>query len=265
VKPPAGESASGSSPAAASAAAAAAARNGDKPAFRRILLKVSGDGFCREEGRGLDLDEVQSVARQVKAVRDLGVEVALVVGGGNILRGAQVSQRGVTRATGDYMGMLATVINALALQDTLEKLDCHTRVLTAIEMQRVAEPFIRRRCIRHLEKGRVCILAGGTGNPYLTTDTTAALRANEIGAEILLKATKVDGVYSADPKQFPNAERYDRLPYLEVLNRKLKVMDATAISLCMENNLPILVFNMKVEGNIRKAVLGEPIGTLIAH
>ncbi len=233
--------------------------------YRRVLLKVSGDGFCREESRGLEMDEVYTIARQIKTVRDHGVECAVVVGGGNILRGAQISQKGVQRATADYMGMLATVINALALQDCLEKLDCDTRVLTAIEMQRVAEPFIRRRCIRHLEKGRVCILAGGTGNPYLTTDTTAALRAKEIGAEVLLKATKVDGVYAADPKQFPDAEKYESLTYLDVLNRQLRVMDATAISLCMETNLPIIVFNLKVEGNIEKAVLGEPIGTLISN
>jgi uridylate kinase len=231
--------------------------------YRRVLLKVSGDGFCREEGRGLEMDEVYVIARQIKTVRDHGVQCAVVVGGGNILRGAQISQKGVQRATGDYMGMLATVINALALQDCLEKLDCDTRVLTAIEMQRVAEPFIRRRCLRHLEKGRVCILAGGTGNPYLTTDTTAALRAKEIGAEILLKATKVDGVYTSDPKKDPHAEKYDRLTYLDVLNRQLRIMDATAISLCMETQLPILIFNLKVEGNIEKAVLGEPIGTII--
>jgi uridylate kinase len=231
--------------------------------YKRVLLKVSGDGFCREEGRGLEMDEVFTIARQIKTVREHGVACAVVVGGGNILRGAQISQKGVQRATGDYMGMLATVINALALQDCLEKLDCDTRVLTAIEMQRVAEPFIRRRCIRHLEKGRVCILAGGTGNPYLTTDTTAALRAKEIGAEILMKATKVDGVYTADPKKDPTAEKYDRLTYLDVLNRQLRIMDMTAISLCMETQLPILIFNLKVEGNIEKAVLGEPIGTLI--
>ncbi len=232
--------------------------------FRRVLLKVSGDGFCAQEGRGLDLAEVHTVARQIKTVRDHGIELAVVVGGGNILRGAQISQKGVQRSTGDYMGMLATVINALALQDTLEKLEVQTRVLTAIEMQRVAEPFIRRRCIRHLEKGRVCILAGGTGNPYLTTDTTAALRAKEIGAEVLLKATKVDGVYTADPKLHSDAKKYDCLSYLDVLNQQLKVMDMTAVTLCMETNLPILVFNLKVEGNIEKAVLGEPIGTLIA-
>jgi uridylate kinase len=235
-----------------------------RAAYRRVLLKVSGDAFCREEGRGIEMDEVFAIARQIKTVRDHGVQCAIVVGGGNILRGAQVAQRGVQRATADYMGMLATVINALALQDCLEKLEVETRVLTAIEMQRVAEPFIRRRCIRHLEKGRVCILAGGTGNPYLTTDTTAALRAKEIGSEVLLKATKVDGVYTADPKKFPDAQRYETLTYLDVLNRQLRVMDATAISLCMETSLPILVFNLKVEGNIEKAVLGYPIGTLIS-
>jgi uridylate kinase len=231
--------------------------------YRRVLLKVSGEGFCPPGGRGLDLDEVAAIARQIKTVRDHGVEIAVVVGGGNILRGAQISQKGVQRATGDYMGMLATVINALALQDTLEKLGVETRVLTAIEMQRVAEPFIRRRCVRHLEKGRVCILAGGTGNPYLTTDTTAALRAKELGAEVLMKATKVDGVYTADPKLAADARKYESLTYLDVLNQQLKIMDMTAISLCMETGLPILVFNLKVEGNIERAVLGEPIGTLI--
>ncbi|RME75915.1 MAG: UMP kinase [Planctomycetota bacterium] len=231
--------------------------------YGRVLLKVSGDAFCREEGTGLDMDEVRDIARQIKAARGHGVEIAVVVGGGNILRGAQLSTAGVQRATGDYMGMLATVINALALQDALEKIDVATRVLSAIEMQRVAEPFIRRRCLRHLEKGRVCILAGGTGNPYLTTDTTAALRAKEIGAEVLLKATKVDGVYDKDPKRHPDARRYDTLSYLDVLNQGLAVMDLTAISLCMETGLPILVFNLKVQGNIERAVRGERIGTLI--
>lgn len=231
--------------------------------FKRVLLKISGDSFCREEGAGLDMVEVGVVARQIKQARSHGVELAVVVGGGNILRGAQLSRKGVQRATADYMGMIATVINALALQDALEKIDVATRVLTAIEMQRIAEPFIRRRCVRHLEKGRVCILAGGTGNPYLTTDTSAALRAKEVGAEIVLKATKVDGVYDADPKTHPGAVRHDRLAYLDVLNKQLRVMDMTAVSLCMETKLPILVFNIKVEGNIERAVLGEQIGTLV--
>ncbi|GIW70994.1 MAG: uridylate kinase [Planctomycetota bacterium] len=231
--------------------------------FRRVLLKISGDAFCRQEGTGLEMAEVRAIARQIKAARASGAEMAVVVGGGNILRGAQLSQAGVQRATADYMGMLATVVNALALQDALEKIDVATRCLTAIEMQRVAEPYIRRRCIRHLEKGRVCILAGGTGNPFLTTDTSAALRAAEIGAEVLLKATKVDGVYDKDPREHPDARRFESLTYLDVLNRQLKVMDMTAISLCMETGLPILVFNLKVEGNIEKAVRGDRIGTLI--
>ncbi len=239
-----------------------AARESRRP-YRRVLLKISGDALCREEGTGLEMEEVRSIARQIKAARAHGIEIAVVVGGGNILRGAQLSTAGVQRATADYMGMLATVINALALQDALEKIDVATRVLSAIEMQRVAEPFIRRRCLRHLEKGRVCILAGGTGNPFLTTDTTAALRAKEIGAEVLLKATKVDGVYDKDPKRHPDARRYDTLTYLDVLNQGLKVMDMTAVSLCMETGLPILVFDLKVEGNIERAVRGERIGTLI--
>ncbi len=209
------------------------------------------------------MDSVYEVARQIKSVRKSGVELAVVVGGGNFLRGASLAQRGVQRATADYMGMLATTLNALALQDALEKIDVATRVLSAIEMQRVAEPYIRRRCIRHLEKGRVCILAGGTGNPYLTTDSSAALRAKEIDVEVLLKATKVDGVYSDDPKKNPEAYRYDHVAYLEVLQRQLGVMDLTAISLCMETKLPIIVFNLMVEGNIERAVAGEPIGTLI--
>jgi uridylate kinase len=241
----------------------ASAREGRRP-YRRVILKVSGEGFCKSEGSGLDMDEVYRVARQIKAARADGCELAVVVGGGNFLRGASLAQAGVVRANADYMGMLATVMNGLALQDALEKIDVATRVLSAIEMQRVAEPFIRRRCIRHLEKGRVCILAGGTGNPFITTDTAAALRANEIGAEVLLKATKVDGVYTADPNRDPDATRIERLTYLDVLNKQLGVMDLTAISLCMERKLPILIFNLKVEGNIERAVRGEPIGTLIA-
>jgi uridylate kinase len=232
-------------------------------AYRRVLLKLSGEALMGADAYGINREVITRIAAQLKAVAASGVQCAVVIGGGNIFRGVAPGAQGMDRSTADYMGMLATVINALALQDCLEKLDCDTRVLTAIEMQRVAEPFIRRRCIRHLEKGRVCILAGGTGNPYLTTDTTAALRAKEIGAEILMKATKVDGVYTADPKKDPTAEKYDRLTYLDVLNRQLRIMDMTAISLCMETQLPILIFNLKVEGNIEKAVLGEPIGTLI--
>ncbi|MCZ6602527.1 MAG: UMP kinase [Planctomycetota bacterium] len=231
--------------------------------YRRVLLKISGDGFSREMTSGIDTDEILSVAEQAKAVAALGIELAIVVGGGNIVRGAQVEGGGIRRATADYMGMLATLINGLALQDVLESIDVETRVLTAITTEQVAEPFIRRRATRHLEKKRVVILAGGTGNPYFTTDTTAALRGVEIGADILLKATKVDGVYSADPKKDPTAKRFKKLTYLEVLNRQLGVMDYTAISLCMVHRLPILVFNLKGERAFERAVQGEDIGTLI--
>ncbi|MBI4575994.1 MAG: UMP kinase [Planctomycetes bacterium] len=232
--------------------------------FQRILLKVSGDAFCKEDGQGIDIDEVRSIAEQAKEVLAFGKQLAVVIGGGNILRGATMAVRGINRATADYMGMLATIINALALQDQLERTGVETRILSAIEMHQVAEPFIRRRAIRHLEKDRVVILAGGTGNPFFTTDTTAALRAKEIGADILMKATKVDGVYDKDPHLHPDAVRFEHLDYLAVLNRKLKVMDSTAISLCMDNHLGILVFNLKTPGNIVKAANGEPIGTLIA-
>ncbi|MFC1707371.1 UMP kinase [Planctomycetota bacterium] len=238
-------------------------RQSRAPVYARALLKISGESLCKRDASGLDMDEVFNIARQIKSVRDHGCELAVVVGGGNFLRGAALAQRGVQRATADYVGMLATVMNALVLQDALERIDVATRVLSAIEVKSVAEPFIRRRCIRHLEKGRVCILAAGTGNPFLTTDTAAALRATEIGAKVLLKATKVDGVYSDDPKKNADAVRYDRLTYLEVLHRQLRVMDLTAISLCMETRLPILVFNVKVEGNILGAVLGRAVGTLI--
>lgn len=232
-------------------------------AYRRVLLKISGDAFSHEGDAGIDTEEVRSVAVQAKGVADLGCELAIVVGGGNIVRGAQMEGKGIRRATADYMGMLATLINGLALQDTLESLGVETRVLTAVTMEQVAEPFIRRRCTRHLEKRRCVILAGGTGNPYFTTDTTAALRAVEIGAEILLKATRVDGVYSSDPEKDPSAERYKRLTYLDVLNRQLGVMDYTAISLCMVHRLPILVFNLKGKKAFERAVRGEDIGTLI--
>ena len=231
--------------------------------YRRVLLKISGNGFSREGTPGIDTDEVHSVAKQVKAAADLGCELAIVVGGGNIVRGAQMETRGIRRPTADYMGMLATLINGLALQDVLETMGVETRVQTAVSMEQVAEPFIRRRCARHLEKGRVVILAGGTGNPYFTTDTTAALRAVEIGAEIILKATRVDGVYSADPEKDPSAKRYKKLTYLDVLNKQLGVMDYTAISLCMVHRLPILVFSLKGEKAFEKAVGGEDIGTLI--
>ncbi|MCL4812129.1 MAG: UMP kinase [Vicinamibacteraceae bacterium] len=233
------------------------------PAYRRILLKLSGEALMGERGYGIDPEVAVQVARDVGEVQALGVEVAIVIGGGNIFRGVAASARGMDRATGDYMGMLATVINALALQDALEKADVSTRVLTAIEMREVAEPFIRRRAMRHLEKGRVVIFAAGTGNPYFTTDTAAALRANEIRADIIFKATKVDGIYSADPVTHPEATKYDRISYLGVIEQGLKVMDATAITLCMDNRLPIMVFNLRTPGNLRRAVMGEPIGTLV--
>ena len=233
-------------------------------AYRRVLLKVSGGGLCKPGGCGMDPDEVRTGARQIGEVAGTGCELAVVVGGGNFLRGAGFSQEAnVNRATADYMGMIATVINGLALQDCLEGLGVDTRVQSAIEMHDVAEAFIRRRCIRHLEKKRVVILAGGTGNPFFTTDTTAALRASEIQAEVLLKATKVDAVYSDDPNANPDATRFDHLTYSDVMQRDLKIIDLAAISLCRDNTIPIIVFNLKREGNIRKVIAGEPIGTRI--
>ena len=233
-------------------------------AYGRVLLKVSGEGFCTPGGFGLDPEETRTIATQAREVAATGCELAIVVGGGNFLRGAGFSrQANVKRATADYMGMVATVLNALALQDCMESLGTDTRVQCAVEMHDVAEPFIRRRCVRHLEKKRVVILAGGTGNPFFTTDTAAALRANEIGAEVLLKATKVDGVYSDDPKTNPAATRYDRLTYDDVLRQDLKIMDVAAISLCRDNHIPIIVFNLKHEGNIRRVIAGESIGTHI--
>jgi uridylate kinase len=214
-------------------------------------------------GYGIDPKVMKQIATQIRDVRDLGVTVAIVVGGGNIYRGIRAEEQGLDRATGDYMGMIATVMNAVALQDCLESLGLDTRVQTAIQMAQVAEPYIRRRANRHLEKGRTVIFAGGTGNPYFTTDTTAALRAMEIGAEVILKATRVNGVYDKDPEQFPDAVFFPEITYLEVLNRNLRVMDATAISLCMENKLPIIVFNLKEKGNMKNAVLGERVGTLV--
>ena len=232
--------------------------------FKRIILKVTGEIFSGQQNFGIDGKTVKAFAQEIKEVKDLGCELALVIGGGNIFRGAIASEIGMDRASADTMGMLATVINSLALQDALEKSGVSTRVLSAIEMRQVAEPYIRRRATRHLEKGRVVIFAGGTGNPYFTTDTTASLRAMEIGAEVILKATKVDGVYDADPVKFPSATKFDELSYIEVLNRELKVMDSTAISLCMDNNLPIVVFNLMVQGNIKRVVSGENIGTLVS-
>lgn len=238
-----------------------------RPAYRRVLLKLSGDSFTRPGETGVSMDEVSRVAAQAKRVADRGVQLAIVVGGGNIIRGAHFSRAGeiVTQATADYMGMLATVINGLALMDALEHLQCPTRLQTAIRMEGVAEPFIRRRCVRHLEKGRIVILAAGTGNPFVTTDTAAALRAKEIEAEILLKATRVDGVFTDDPEKNPHAQRYERLTYEQVLRDKLAVMDMTAIGMCMDNRLPILVFNFKKEGNIERAIAGERIGTLVGE
>ena len=233
-------------------------------AWQRILLKISGEGLCKPGGFGIDPDEVDFVASETSAIHKLGVQVALVVGGGNIVRGSAFAERGVNKASADQMGMLATVINAIALQSSLEgKFGVETRVMTAISMEDVAEPYIRRRAIRHLETGKMIILAAGTGNPYFTTDTAAALRACEIGCEVLLKATKVDGVFNADPVRHPDAVRYDHLSFMKVLRDRLRVMDSTAISMCMDNNLPIIVFNLKKQGNIRKVVTGEKVGTLV--
>jgi uridylate kinase len=231
--------------------------------YKRILLKLSGEALMGETSYGIDPAVATRIAQDIAEIQSLGVQTAIVIGGGNIFRGLAASARGMDRSTGDYMGMLATVINALALQDALEKNGVPTRVLTAIEMRSVAEPFIRRRAVRHLEKGRVVVFAAGTGNPYFTTDTAAALRAMEMKAEVILKATKVDGIYNADPVKHPEAVRYESISYLQVLQERLQVMDATAISLCMDNKLPILVFNLKTPGNIRRVVMGEAIGTRV--
>lgn len=236
----------------------------NRPRFKRALIKLSGEAFMGRLDYGIDPEMVKTIADELAAVNDLGVQVAVVVGGGNIFRGVAASARGMDRATADYVGMLATVMNSLALQDALEKRGVFTRVQSAIEMQSVAEPYIRRRAIRHLEKGRIVIFAAGTGNPYFTTDTTAALRALEIGAEAILKATMVNGVYDSDPMKNPDAVMYASLDYIEVLQQGLRVMDATAVSLCMDNALPIIVFNMTVEGNITRVLFGERIGTIVA-
>jgi uridylate kinase len=235
------------------------------PKYQRILLKLSGEALMGPGSYGIDPETLRSIATQVKEIVELGVQVAVVIGGGNIFRGVAGSTQGMDRSSADYMGMLATVINSLALQDALEKAGVMTRVLSAIEMQQVAEPYIRRRAMRHLEKGRVVIFAAGTGNPYFTTDTAASLRAMEIHAEVIMKATKVDGIYSADPRKDAKAVRFRQLSYLDVLQKELKVMDATAISLCMDNALPILVFNLNEPGNIRRAVLGDDIGTVVGN
>ena len=236
-----------------------------KAKYKRIVLKISGEALQGKNGHGIDPVIILSIAKRIKEVKDLGVEVAVVIGGGNIFRGLKAStQNGMDRAIADYMGMLATVLNGLALQDALERVGVFTRVQTAIEMKALAEPFIRRRAIRHLEKKRVVIFVCGTGNPYFTTDTTAALRATEIGADIIFKATKVNGVYTKDPVKYKSAKKFDKIKYLDVLKKGLKVMDATAISLCMDNNLPIVVFNINKEGNIKKAVMGKKVGTLVS-
>ena len=233
------------------------------PVYKRVLLKLSGEALMGDQPYGIDPAVATQIAREISEIQQLGVQTGIVIGGGNLFRGLAASARGMDRATADYMGMLATVINALALQDALEHQNVLTRVATAIEMRAVAEPFIRRRAVRHLEKGRVVIFAAGTGNPYFTTDTAAALRAMEMRAEVLLKATKVDGIYAADPVTHPHAERYDRISYLQVLERGLQVMDATAISLCMDNKLPIVVFNLTRPGNMRRAIAGEAVGTTV--
>jgi len=233
------------------------------PRYRRVLLKLSGEIFGGKLKYGLDPEIIDSIAKEIQKVREKGVQIAVVVGGGNIFRGMAGSSAGMDRATGDYMGMLATVINALALQDALERMGVYARVQTAIEMRQIAEPFIRRRAIRHMEKGRVIILAAGTGNPYFSTDTAAALRAAELDAEVIIKATKVDGVYDKDPMKFKNAKKYYKLSYLEILNKGLKVIDSTAASLCMDNKIPIIVLNLLKTGNVEKAVMGKQVGTLV--
>ncbi len=231
--------------------------------YKRIVLKISGELLAGEDPYGINARVIRELAQEIGEVKNLGTEVAIVIGGGNIFRGVAASSEGMDRASADYMGMLATVLNALALQDALEKIGVQTRVQTAIEMREVAEPYIRRKAIRHLEKNRVVIFAAGTGNPYFTTDTTASLRAMEIGAQVIFKATKVDGVYDQDPLKNPKAKKYDELTYLEVLKKRLKVMDATAVSLCMDHQIPIVVFNLKRRGNIKRAVLGENVGTKV--
>jgi len=237
----------------------------NEPVFHRIVLKLSGEALMGNQGFGVDLEVVRRISGEIQEVQALGVQVAVVVGGGNFIRGVAASGSGMDRVVADHMGMLATLLNALALQDALEKCGAYTRVVTAIEIREIAEPFIRRRAIRHLEKGRVVILATGTGNPYFSTDTAAALRAMEIKAEVILKATKVDGVYDADPQKEPDAKMFSRITYLDVLARQLGVMDTTAISLCMDNGLPIIVFNLNVPGNLKRVICGEKVGSLVAR
>jgi uridylate kinase len=234
-----------------------------KVRYKRVLLKLSGEALAGDKGYGIKADIIERIAREIKDVHALGVEVAIVIGGGNIFRGIAGTAQGMDRATSDYMGMLATVINSLALQDCLEKCEVYTRVMSAIGMSQLCEPYIRRRAVRHLEKGRVVIFAAGTGNPYFTTDTAASLRAMEVEADLIMKATRVEGVYDDDPERNPNATLFKTLDYLDVLKKNLKVMDSTAISLCMDNNLPILVFNLNVPGNFKRAAMGEEIGTSV--
>ncbi|MFZ2330180.1 MAG: UMP kinase [Atribacterota bacterium] len=234
-----------------------------QPIYRRILLKLSGESFSGEKRFGIDIERVNFISSELAEIKQMGVQIAVVIGGGNIFRGKEASAKGINQVSADYMGMLGTVINALALQDSLEKLNIETRVQTAIEMKAIAEPYIRRRAIRHLEKGRIVILAAGTGHPFFTTDTAAALRAIELEAEAMLKATKVDGIYETDPILDSNALKYKKINFLEFINKNLKVMDATSISLCMENKVPVIVFNLNLPGNIKKVVMGEPIGTIV--
>ncbi len=236
----------------------------DKPVYNRVLLKLSGESLAEKDGGfGINVDSINNLAKEVFAGQSLGVQVAIVIGGGNIFRGATASSLGMERVTGDYMGMLSTIINALALQHALESVGINTRVQTAIEIPQMAEPYIRRRAIRHLEKGRVVIFASGTGNPYFTTDTAASLRAVEIGADVIFKATKVDGIYSADPMKDDSATKFERLTYLEVLEKGLKVMDSTSVSLCMDNKLPMVVFNIRERNSIKRVLLGEKLGTVV--
>jgi len=232
--------------------------------YKRILLKLSGEALAGKSGFGIDVDEAESIASRIKEVRQMGVDVAVVIGAGNLWRGKQGLEHGMDRSTADYMGMLATVMNAMSMMDALERQGVYTRVMSAIEMRAIAEPYIRRRALRHLEKGRVVIFGAGTGNPFFSTDTAAALRATEVDAQVVIKATKVDGVYDSDPKKNPNAKRFDQLSYIEVLNRRLEVMDSTAITLCMENNLPILVLNLWDSTALLSALRGEPVGTLVS-
>ncbi|MEM7007791.1 MAG: UMP kinase [Thermodesulfobacteriota bacterium] len=234
-----------------------------EPAYRKVLLKLSGEALQGEQGYGISSQTLETISNEIAEVSRLNIQIAIVIGGGNIFRGVAGSSEGIDRSTGDYMGMLATVMNALALQDSLEKKGVHTRVQTALNIERVAEPYIRRRAVRHLEKGRVVIFAAGTGNPFFTTDTAATLRALEIGADLILKATKVDGVYDKDPMQYDDAVKYSKLTYMEVLKNELKIMDATAISLCMQGSIPIIVFNLFETGNIKNVIMGQEIGTIV--